>query len=122
MGCSNPHPHGQIWSVSYIPEEPARALEMQGKYAKNTVATSSTKVSHLTGSPNMLLDYAAFELDKKERVVCSNDDFVAVVPYWAVWPFETLVIPTKKHIPSVAYLNETEQGSLAAILREVACR
>lgn len=120
MGCSNPHPHGQIWSVSYIPEEPAKALEMQAKYAKGT--PSSSTLSQLTNAPNMLLDYAQFELKARERVVAQNEDFVAVVPYWAVWPFETLVTPTKKHIPSVAHLTPTERQSLAAILREVACR
>lgn len=96
---------------------------MQGKYARDVNNRSSNNViSKLTNRPNLLLDYAQFELKSNERVVCSNEHWMVVVPYWAVWPFETLVIPTKNHIPSVAHMNDDEKLSLAQILREISCR
>ena len=81
MGCSNPHPHGQVWATDYIPNEPALEDAHQRTY-------------HAQFSRPMLLDLAAREADKGERVVVRTQRWLAIVPYWAVWPFETLLIPT----------------------------
>jgi UDPglucose--hexose-1-phosphate uridylyltransferase len=94
MGCSNPHPHCQIWATSSVP---------------NIVQTESeTQAAYLTehGRP-MLLDYVERETARGERVIYENQHFVVVVPYWAVWPFEALILP-KSHRPSIATLTESE--------------
>ncbi|MEM1411027.1 MAG: UDP-glucose--hexose-1-phosphate uridylyltransferase [Pseudomonadota bacterium] len=83
MGCSNPHPHGQIWAQASIPAQPARVL-------RNQAAWFEAK-----GSP-MLIDYGKVELAQGERVVAVNDEFLVVVPFWASWPFETLIVPTRQ--------------------------
>lgn len=91
MGCSNPHPHGQVWSMDYVPEEPAKALRSQWQYSQDTAnAQRSGEPRSNSGLPSMLLTYAKWEMDQPERprVVAFNDDWIAVVPYWAVWPFE----------------------------------
>jgi UDPglucose--hexose-1-phosphate uridylyltransferase len=110
MGCSNPHPHGQIWSSEFVPEEPATVLANFAKYyaAKGT---------------HMLEDYAKIELEDpdKVRVVCENDTFLAVVPFWAVWPFETLVF-TKKRVPCLLNFTPAMKRDLADIYRRVTCR
>jgi UDPglucose--hexose-1-phosphate uridylyltransferase len=108
MGCSNPHPHGQIWSSEFIPDEPAAELANLAKY-------------HAAKGTHMLEDYAALEMKQKKRIVCQNDTFLAVVPFWAVWPFEVLVF-TKKRIPSIINLDDKMQKDLADIYRRVACR
>ncbi|GAB0490647.1 hypothetical protein MMPV_001884 [Pyropia vietnamensis] len=108
MGCSNAHPHGQIWSSSWIPEEPAAELA-------NLAGYWSRKGTH------MLEDYAALEEKSGERVVCGNTTFLAVVPFWAVWPFEVLVM-TKKRIPSFKSFGDQEKDDLADIYRRVTCR
>lgn len=77
MGCSNPHPHGQVWALNALPNEPAKEEGQQRRYY----------AQH--GRP-LLLDYVARELDLAERVIVANDDWVALAPYWAVWPFEIL--------------------------------
>ncbi|MDO4434082.1 MAG: UDP-glucose--hexose-1-phosphate uridylyltransferase [Alysiella sp.] len=80
MGCSNPHPHGQIWASDFLPDLPQKAHHAQQKYfAQHSRA--------------MLLDYAQTELQQRERIVCETEFFVVVVPYWAAWPFETLLLP-----------------------------
>src|SRR5882762_7169739 len=79
MGCSNPHPHGQIWANRSVPNELSKEVGSQGEYFR---AHSST----------LLGDYLAIEQTKADRVVCANDHFNVVVPFWAVWPFETLLI------------------------------
>ena len=76
MGCSNPHPHGQIWAGDFLPDLPAKADSAQSRYfAENGRA--------------LLQDYAEEEAARRERIVAENDDWLAVVPYWAAWPFET---------------------------------
>ncbi|MDY8137971.1 UDP-glucose--hexose-1-phosphate uridylyltransferase [Aquimarina sp. 2201CG5-10] len=95
MGCSNPHPHGQIWSQSTIPNEIV-------KKSHNQLVYFQKKQSYL------LQDYTEQELIKKERVVYENECFVVLVPFWAVWPFETMIIP-KKHQPDISNLNDQEQ-------------
>jgi UDPglucose--hexose-1-phosphate uridylyltransferase len=83
MGASNPHPHGQIWAGTSLPSLIEAEDRTQAEYA----------AAH--GRP-MLLDYARAEHDEATRVVCENDEWIVVVPYWAVWPFETLVIPRRQ--------------------------
>ena len=90
MGCSNPHPHGQVWSLDYIPEEPTKALSSQWQYSQNQGNRRPNEPLSKTGKPSLLLTYAQWELaqEGRPRVIALNEDWVAVVPYWAVWPFE----------------------------------
>ncbi len=108
MGCSNPHPHGQIWACSFIPEEISKELKQQKEYfAKH--------------KSRLLLDYAKREIELKERVVCQSKYFVAVVPYWAFWPFETLLLPTFA-VSSINELTEEQREDLAALIKELTTR
>lgn len=94
MGCSNPHPHGQIWSQSTLPNEVEKKQQQQHNYyAKN--------------KRSILGDYLKQELDKKERIIYENDAFVVLVPFWAVWPFEAMIVP-KKHQKSILDLQGNE--------------
>ncbi len=108
MGCSNPHPHGQIWAGSALPNEPAKEEQQQRAYL----------VAH--GSP-LLIDYANLELARSERLVVENDHWLAVVPYWAVWPFETLLLP-RRHVLRLPDLSQVERAALAAILKRLLTR
>lgn len=108
MGCSNPHPHGQIWASGFVPEEPATAQANMEKYL-------AAKGTH------MLEDYAALEMEQRARVVCENDTFLAVVPFWATWPFEVMVM-SKKRIPSLLNFDDKNKDDLADIYRRVTCR
>lgn len=111
MGCSAPHPHGQVWTTSFVPDEPATEIENFVRYA------SGRSGSH------MLLDYALREVKARERVVTLHESgWVAVVPYWAAWPFEILLMPYKRHIPSILQLTAEEQTGLATILKDVLSR
>jgi UDPglucose--hexose-1-phosphate uridylyltransferase len=103
MGCSNPHPHGQIWAGDFIPTEVTKELTQQQAWA----------AAH--GGRPLLLDYAALELESGERVVVENADWLAVVPWWAVWPFETLLLP-RRHVRSLPDLTPTERDSLAEVM------
>ncbi len=103
MGCSNPHPHGQIWAGSSMPNEAFK--EEQGR--KNYFDEHGTV---------LLTDYAALETKQQERVVAENDDWLVVVPYWATWPFETLLLP-RRHVLRLPDLNDNERKSLAEILK-----
>jgi UDPglucose--hexose-1-phosphate uridylyltransferase len=107
MGASNPHPHGQIWANEVLPNEPARELHQQQAYA--------------VGGGCLLCDYLAVELDEGERIVCQNEHFVVLVPFWAVWPFETLVLP-RAHHDALPDLDDDERDGLADILRRLARR
>lgn len=93
MGCSNPHPHGQVWSLSEIPSEPAKEIESQKRYALRTDLPKSDAPKGPVGRPNLILEYIHFEvgLPRDEgRVVLRNEHWIAVVPWWAVWPYEIL--------------------------------
>jgi len=105
MGCSNPHPHCQIWANETIPNEPQKEQDAFSHYTK--------KHGHC-----LLCRYLDLELEMGERRVLENEDFLAVVPYWAVWPFETLLI-SKQHRTGLDELLPSERTSLAAILREL---
>ena len=94
MGCSNPHPHGQIWSQSSIPNEVFKKDNQQKKYFNE-------KKSSLLG------DYLQQEITAKERIVYENDSFLVLVPFWAVWPFETMIIP-KKHQKDINEMSEND--------------
>ncbi len=108
MGCSNPHPHGQIWASQHLPSEPARVDASQQTYL----------ASH--GSV-LLLDYLQAELENGERIVDSNPHWVALVPYWAMWPFEMLLMP-RRHIRHMGELRDEEKQSLADILKRFLTR
>lgn len=108
MGASNPHPHCQIWATEHVPDEPA--IE--------TVALQEYRQQH--GSC-LLCDYVKTELADGSRIVVQNDDFLAVVPWWAVWPFETLVL-AKTHLHSMSDFNESQKASIGDILKQVTTR
>ncbi|KAH8110056.1 galactose-1-phosphate uridylyltransferase, partial [Phellopilus nigrolimitatus] len=123
MGCSNPHPHGQVWSMSDIPSIPAKELASLRRYALSDVAVSSAPKGPL-GRPCLLCEYAHFEASGADdkRVVAKNDDWVALVPWWATWPFEVLLLPYRRHIASLLELSSDEKSNLAQILSEVTIR
>ncbi len=108
MGCSNPHPHGQIWAQQSLAEESARELARQRTY-------------HADKGGTLLGDYLGIELELGERIVCENADFVALVPFWAVWPFETLVL-CRRRVASLGELDSTERDALADILKRLTTR
>lgn len=108
MGCSNPHPHGQVWASSFIPSEPQCVNDSLLDYWKQYHS-------------NMLVDYADFELTCGDRVVEQNEDWLVLVPYWAMWPFQTLLLP-KRHIRHMGELTTAEKDSLAQILKSFLTR
>jgi UDPglucose--hexose-1-phosphate uridylyltransferase len=108
MGCSNPHPHGQIWANETIPDQLARECASFGEYLQK----------HKSG---LLEDYVDVELEKQERIVTANGDFVVLVPFWAVWPFETLVI-SRRRVSCLNELQEGERKSLAEIVQQLTIR
>jgi UDPglucose--hexose-1-phosphate uridylyltransferase len=107
MGASNPHPHGQIWADERLPNEPAKELAAQR--------------AHAAGGGCLLCDYLAVELDDGERIVTANEHFTALVPFWAVWPFETLVLP-RAHAGALPQLGTDQRDGLADILRRLTRR
>ncbi|WP_205500227.1 UDP-glucose--hexose-1-phosphate uridylyltransferase [Rufibacter psychrotolerans] len=105
MGSSNPHPHGQIWAQSSIPGEPAKETEQQEAYFQQN-------------GRSLLADYLALELEENTRLVVENAHFVALVPFWAVWPFETLVIP-RRHFQHLGQITEEEKFGYADIMKRL---
>jgi len=103
MGCSNPHPHGQIWAETVLPNEPFREDQQQLSYFKEN-------------SSIMLVDYSKLESEQKDRIVVENEHWIVVVPFWAVWPFETLLLP-RRHILRLPDLTTGERKTLAKILK-----
>lgn len=108
MGASNPHPHCQIWANATLPNLPAREDE-------------SLRAHHAEKHSCLLCDCLQLELHRNERIVCQNDAFAVLVPFWAVWPFETLVL-SKRHVASLDQLNSGEGELLGEILCRVAIR
>lgn len=108
MGASNPHPHGQIWATATVPVEPAKELVQQRTY-------------YGAHGRTLLSDYLELELRERERIVCTNERFVALVPFWATWPFETLVLPREPR-SALPDLDEAERDALADILRRLTRR
>jgi UDPglucose--hexose-1-phosphate uridylyltransferase len=108
MGASNPHPHCQIWASESIPAEPAKELAACSTYMQ-------------TRSSCLLCDYLHLELQQDQRRVIENDSFVVVVPFWAIWPFETLLIP-RRHASELSGLTPVELRDLADILKRLTTR
>ena len=108
MGCSNPHPHCQIWASSFLPDLPARSDRNQLEYLRKH------------GSP-LLLDYLAVELEQKERFVAENAHWVCLVPFWAVWPYETMLLP-RRHVLRLTDLTAAEREACADILKRLLCK
>jgi UDPglucose--hexose-1-phosphate uridylyltransferase len=108
MGCSNPHPHGQIWAQQSLPNEPFKEDCQQKIYFND---------HH---SP-LLVDYALLEIEQRERVVVKNDHWLAVVPFWAIWPFEIMLLP-RRAVKGLPDLNPSERTSLAEILKRLLTR
>jgi UDPglucose--hexose-1-phosphate uridylyltransferase len=108
MGASNLHPHGQIWATASLPMHVSREL--------------ATQSDHFARNERTLLgDYLALELELQERIVCANDQFVALVPFWAVWPFETMLI-SRRALPDLPGLTEAERNGLADMLHQITNR
>lgn len=108
MGASNPHPHGQIWAGTALPNEAAKEDHHQRAY-------------YVQHGQRLLVDYAALETERRERVVVENDAWVAVVPYWAVWPFEILLMP-RAHVLRLPDLTDEQRDALADILKRLLTR
>lgn len=103
MGCSNPHPHGQIWATERLPVEVVKEDTRQRE------------------RPGLLDEYLKLELERGERIVCSNATFVCLVPWWAIWPFETMVL-CRRPVTGMDELDAAERVDLADILRRTAAR
>ena len=103
MGCSNPHPHGQIWAGDRLPEEPTREELYQLQYCREHGSV-------------LLVDYLARELALQQRVILEEEHWIVVVPYWAVWPFETLLLP-RRHVLRLPDLTGRERDNLAVTLK-----
>jgi len=105
MGASNPHPHGQIWATQHIPNEPSLELAAQLAY-------------HVEHHTPLLSSYLTLELGQRTRIVAENETWAALVPFWAIWPFELLLLP-KHEVARVEALTDAQREGLAAILMQV---
>ncbi|MGE5520177.1 MAG: UDP-glucose--hexose-1-phosphate uridylyltransferase [Candidatus Dadabacteria bacterium] len=108
MGCSNPHPHGQIWASSSVPVEVEKETIQQKNYYNEK-------------GRSLLKDYIELEHRKQERIVLENDFFVVLVPFWAVWPFETMIV-SKRQIQNILQFSEEEKNALASILKKLTAK
>jgi UDPglucose--hexose-1-phosphate uridylyltransferase len=108
MGASNPHPHGQLWANAHMPTEPAKEQAHQAAYL----------ASH---AQPLLLDYLQIEQQQGERIIFQNDHFVCLVPFWAVWPFEVMLLP-KAHVRRIVDLSPAQRDGLADALKRTATR
>ncbi len=108
MGCSNPHPHGQIWATRSLPNEIEKEDRSQNEYRRDRGAC-------------LLCDYLALEEKAGERVVCRNEFFTAVLPFWAIWPFEILLM-SRRHHSAMDEFAEPARDALASILKEITTR
>jgi UDPglucose--hexose-1-phosphate uridylyltransferase len=109
MGASNPHPHGQIWALDALPTEVAREDASQRRWLEQRGSV-------------LLLDYAREELARDERVVVANDHWVALVPYWATWPFELMLLPHARHVARLPDLTDDERDALADVAKRAFTR
>jgi UDPglucose--hexose-1-phosphate uridylyltransferase len=108
MGCSNPHPHGQIWATSFVPDEAALEDERQRAY-------------HAQSGRAMLLDLATLEAQREERVVVQTAHWLAIVPFWAAWPFETLLLP-RQPLHRMSEITPAQASDLALALQQLTTR
>ena len=108
MGCSNPHPHGQIWAQASVPPQVLRKTETQTAYQQQH-------------GRSLLGDYLAQELAQGERVVLENNHFVALLPFWAVWPYEAMIVP-RRPLPDITALLPEEVAAFAAIFKALTIR
>lgn len=108
MGTSNPHPHGQIWASASLPNEVVKESEAQADYLARHGSC-------------LLCDYLVREEIEAERIVCANDDFLALVPFWAIWPYETMIL-SRRHLGALDELFPRETEALADILRRLTIR
>ena len=105
MGCSNPHPHGQIWSQSSLPTLVAKTQANLKKYFDEN-------------GRSLLSDYLAEELQKKERIVLENEHFAVLVPFWAIWPYETLIV-SKRHFGNLTQMTAEETTAFADAMKRI---
>lgn len=105
MGCSNPHPHGQIWAQASIPNEVVKKDTQQLQYFKENKSL-------------LLNDYVDQELKENKRILFENENFVLLIPFWAVWPFETMIVP-KKQKPTISSLTNLERIDFADMLSKI---
>jgi UDPglucose--hexose-1-phosphate uridylyltransferase len=108
MGCSNPHPHGQIWASSSIPLELVKETREQKNYFEQK-------------GRSLLSDYLGLELKQKERIVLENEHFAALVPFWAVWPYETMIV-SKRQVQNILQFDNEETTAFAAILKKLTAK
>jgi UDPglucose--hexose-1-phosphate uridylyltransferase len=111
MGASNPHPHGQIWSTGFVPDEPATETATQRKYRERNGRC-------------LLCDYLQAEQSaaaEQGRIVFENEHFMALVPWWAVWPFEVLLV-SRRHLGALPELSDAEREGLADALKRLTTR
>jgi UDPglucose--hexose-1-phosphate uridylyltransferase len=108
MGCSDPHPHSQIWCNETLPQQAAVELASQASYLERQGRC-------------LLCDYAALEATRGERLVCDNEHFMAVAPFWATWPFETMIL-SHRHLGSLSDMGDAESDALADLLRRLTIR
>jgi len=108
MGCSNPHPHCQIWAQESIPTGPAKEIARMVEYLQRKNSC-------------LLCDYLSVELKEGERIVLENNDFIVLVPFWAVWPFETMILP-KRHMASINEMTISERSSFANVIKRLTTR
>lgn len=105
MGCSNAHPHGQIWAQSSVPSICLKTQENLKKYFNKNGTT-------------LLRDYLTTELKSSEKIILENEDFVALVPFWVVWPYETMII-SKRVMENILQFSNSEKLSLASIIKDL---
>lgn len=108
MGCSNMHPHGQIWAQRTVPDEPAKETRQQLAFFEQTGET-------------LLSAYLKLELEKQERIILANDSFVVLVPFWAFWPFETMIV-SRRPIPNLVEMTRSEREDLADAIKGITVR
>jgi len=105
MGCSNPHPHGQIWSQSTLPNEVDKKNQQQNIYYNKNRSS-------------LLGDYLKQELEANERIIYQNDDFAVLIPFWAIWPFETMIVPKKQH-SNITKISDKESVGFADAISKI---
>lgn len=108
MGCSNPHPHGQIWAQETVPVEPVKEQIAQENYLKQQKSC-------------LLIDYLELELARRERIVYENEGFAVLVPYWAVWPYETIILPKRK-IQHILQFTSPDTRNFARAIQAITIR